>query len=64
MTKEEKKGKGKEVEEVPKRFVEAVNEFYDSADIIFKCFDDIYSEYLRGNNIIEDLGEKSLMFSY
>lgn len=52
MAKEEKEGKG---EEVPEGFVEAVNEFYDLSDIIFKCFDDIYSDYLRGKDIQEDL---------
>ena len=52
MAKEEKKGKG---EEVPEGFMEAVNEFYDSSDIIFKCFDDIYSDYLRGKDIQKDL---------
>ena len=40
MTKEEKKAKGKEEEEVPEGFIDAVNEFYKSSDIIFKCFDD------------------------
>jgi len=39
MTKEEKKAKGKEEEEVPEGFIDAVNEFYESSDIIFKCFD-------------------------
>ncbi|MQY54348.1 MAG: hypothetical protein GH149_03525 [Methanosarcinales archaeon] len=52
MAKEEKEGKG---EEVPDGFVEAVNEFYDLSGIIFKCFDDIYSDYLRGKDIQEDL---------
>jgi len=37
MTKEEKKAKGKEEEEVPEGFIDAVNEFYESSDIIFKC---------------------------
>ena len=55
MTKEEKKAKGKEEEEVPEGFIDAVNEFYESSDIIFKCFDDIYSSYLRGGDIREDL---------
>ena len=41
MTKEEKKAKGKEEEEVPEGFIDAVNEFYETSDIIFKCFDDI-----------------------
>ena len=40
MTKEEKKAKGKEEEEVPEGFIDAVNEFYESSDIIFKSFDD------------------------
>ena len=40
MTKEEKKAKGKEEEEVPEGFIDAVNEFYESSDIIFKYFDD------------------------
>jgi hypothetical protein len=52
MAKKEKEGKG---EEVPDGFVEAVNEFYDLSDIIFKCFDDIHSDYLRGKDIQEDL---------
>lgn len=52
MAKEEKEGKG---EEVPEGFVEAIDEFYDLSDIIFKCFDDIYSDYLRGKDIQEDL---------
>lgn len=55
MTKEEKEAKKEGEKEVPERFVEAVNEFYESADIIFKCFDDIHSDYLRGNDIIGDL---------
>ena len=55
MTEEEKKAKGKEEEEVPEGFIDAVNEFYESSDIIFKCFDDIYSSYLRGGDIREDL---------
>ena len=37
MTKEEKKAIGKEEEEVPEGFIDAVNEFYESSDIIFKC---------------------------
>jgi len=41
MTKEEKKAKGKEEEEVPEGFIDAVNELYETSDIIFKCFDDI-----------------------
>lgn len=59
MTKEEKEAKGKEEEEVPEGFVDAVNEFYESSDIIFKCFDDIYSDFLRGKDVREDL--KSFM---
>ena len=55
MTKEEKKAKGKEEEEVPEGFIDAVNEFYESSDIIFKCFDDIYNDYLQGKNIREEL---------
>lgn len=55
MTKEEKKAKGEEEEEVPEGFVDVVNEFYESSDIIFKCFDEIYSDYLRGKDFIEDL---------
>jgi len=57
MTEEEKKAKVKQEEEVPKGFIEAVNEFYDSSDIIFKCFDEIYRDYLHGKDIIEDLKE-------
>ena len=55
MTKEEKKAKGKEEEEVPEGFIDAVNEFYESSDIIFKCFDDIYNDYLQGKDIREEL---------
>ena len=55
MTKEEKKAKGKEEEEVPEGFIDAVNEFYETSDIIFKCFDDIYNDYLQGKNIREEL---------
>jgi len=53
--KEEKEAKKEEEEEVPEGFVEAVNEFYDSADIIFKCFGDIYSDYLRGKDVRAEL---------
>lgn len=52
MTKEEEKeAKKEEEEEVPEGFVDAVNEFYNSADVIFKCFDDIYTDYLQGEDI-------------
>lgn len=52
MTKEEEKeAKKEEEEEVPEDFVDAVNEFYNSADVIFKCFDDIYTDYLQGEDI-------------
>lgn len=54
MTEEKKEGKE---EEVPEGFVDAVNEFYESADVIFKCFDDIHSNYLRGKDVREDLKE-------
>lgn len=51
MTKEEKVVKKEGEEEVLERFVETVNEFCESADIILKCFDDIYSDYLQGKDI-------------
>jgi len=57
MTKEEKEAKKEEEGKVPEGFAEAVNEFYESADIIFKCFDEIYSDYLRGKDVREDLKE-------
>jgi hypothetical protein len=57
MTKEEKRAKKEEEVEVPEGFAEAVNEFYESADVIFKCFDDIHSDYLRGKDIREDVKE-------
>ena len=52
MTKEEKEIKG---EGVPEGFVEAVNDFYDSFDIIFNCFDDIYINYLQGKDVRVEL---------
>ncbi len=55
MTKEKKEAKKGEEGEVPEGFEEAVNEFYESSDLIFRCFDDIYSDYLRGKDVRGDL---------
>jgi len=52
MTEEEKEVKK---EEAPEGFADAVNDFYESSDIIFKCFEGIYSDYLQGKDIREKL---------
>jgi len=44
-----------EEEEVPEGFLEAVNKFCDAYDFIFKRFDEIYMDYLRGEDIRKQL---------
>jgi len=57
MTEEEKEAKKKE-EDKAKRleaFRKDVEELYKSSDAIFKCFEGIYSDYLRGRDVRGDL---------
>jgi len=51
----EEKEKGREEEEVPEGFLEAVNKFCDAYDFLFKRFDEIYMDYLRGEDIRKQL---------
>ena len=51
----EEKEEGREEEEVPEGFLEAVNKFCDAYDFIFKRFDEIYMDYLRGEDIRKQL---------
>ena len=47
---------GEEKEEkVPEAFLKIVNDFYKERDTIFKEFDAIRDNYLKGNDIMEDL---------
>ena len=55
MTKEEKEVKKEEERKVPEGVKEAIEEFHRASDTIFKCFDDIYSDYLRGKDVREEL---------
>ena len=50
----EKEEREKE-EEVPEGFLEAVSKFCDAYDFIFKRFDEIYMDYLRGEDIRKQL---------
>ena len=49
------KEEGREEEEVPEGFLEAVNKFCDAYDFLFKRFDEIYMDYLRGEDIRKQL---------
>ena len=51
----EEKEEGREEEEVPEGFLEAVNKFCDAYDFIFKRFDEIYMDYLRGEDVRKQL---------
>ena len=47
--------KEKEEEKVPESFLKAVDEFYKERDVIFKEFDAIRNNYIKGSDIMEDL---------
>ena len=51
----EEKEEGREEEEVPEGFLEAVNKFCDAYDFIFRRFDEIYMDYLRGEDVRKQL---------
>lgn len=53
MTEEEKE-KEKE-EKVPEALLKTVNEFYKESDTVFKEFDAIRDNYLKGRDVMEDL---------
>jgi hypothetical protein len=55
MTKEEIEAKKGEEGKVPEGIKEAIEEFHRASETIFKCFDDIYSNYLRGRDVREEL---------
>ncbi len=48
-------GEEKEEEKVPESFLKAVDGFYKKREEIFKEFDAIRDNYLKGSDIMEDL---------
>ena len=53
MTEEEKEKEEKE--KVPEALLKTVNEFYKESDTVFKEFDAIRDNYLKGRDVMEDL---------
>ena len=55
MTEEEKEKEKEEKEKVPEALLKKVNEFYKESDAVFKEFDAIRDNYLKGRDVMEDL---------
>ena len=67
MTEEDAEDTEEKTEEVPEAFITDVNWFYGASETVFKYFDEIYNNYIRGNDVQENLKtflERNQLFDF